>query len=167
VPPPLLFLQDIHLTLGSAPLLAGVELGIGQGERICLVGRNGSGKSTLLKIAAGQIAANAGTRFLQPGTTVQYLPQEPDFGTATTTLAYVEAGMGPADDHYRARALLEALGLTGAEDPAQLSGGEARRAALARVLAPAPDLLLLDEPTNHLDLPAIAKPAQRHRHHQP
>jgi ATP-binding cassette subfamily F protein uup len=156
VPPPLLFLQDIHLTLGSAPLLAGVELGIGQGERICLVGRNGSGKSTLLKIAAGQIAANAGTRFLQPGTTVQYLPQEPDFGTATTTLAYVEAGMGPADDHYRARALLEALGLTGAEDPAQLSGGEARRAALARVLAPAPDLLLLDEPTNHLDLPAIA-----------
>ena len=71
------------------------------------------------------------------------------------TLAYVEAGLAPGDDRYRARYLLEQLGLTGEEDPARLSGGEARRAALARVLAPEPDILLLDEPTNHLDLPAI------------
>ena len=154
--PPLLFLQDIHLTLGSAPLLDGVDFGIGPGERICLVGRNGSGKSTLLKVAAGLLTATDGTRFLQPGTTVQYLPQEPDFSGFATTLDYVEAGLGPGDDTYRARSLLEALGLTGAEDPSRLSGGESRRAALARVLAPAPDLLLLDEPTNHLDLPAIA-----------
>ena len=153
--PPLLLLQDIHLALGSAPLLHGAEIGVGAGERICLVGRNGSGKSTLLKIAAGLLQPDGGTRFLQPGTTVRYLPQEPDLAGFETTLEYVEAGMGPGDDQYRAAALLDQLGLTGKEDPAHLSGGQQRRAALARTLAPSPDLLLLDEPTNHLDLPAI------------
>jgi ATP-binding cassette subfamily F protein uup len=152
--PPLLSLQDIHLTLGGGPLLDGAELAVGAGERICLVGRNGSGKSTLLKVAAGLLAAD-GTRFLQPGATVRYLHQEPDFGDAATVLAYVEGGLGPGDDPYRARALLEQVGLTGDEAPGRLSGGEARRAALVRALAPSPDLLLLDEPTNHLDLPAI------------
>ena len=122
---------------------------------MCLVGRNGSGKSTLLKIAAGLIEPDRGTRFVQPGATVRYLPQEPDFAGFATTLAYVEAGLAPGDDHHAARYLLEQLGLTGDEDPAHLSGGEARRAALARVLAPSPDILLLDEPTNHLDLPTI------------
>ena len=92
---------------------------------------------------------------MQPGATIRYLPQEPDFGGYATTLAYVEAGLGPGDDHYQARYLLEQLGLHGDEDPAHVSGGEARRAALARVLAPSPDILLLDEPTNHLDLPTI------------
>lgn len=154
--PPLLALQDIRLTLGSAPLLAGAELAVAQGERLCLVGRNGSGKSTLLKIAAGLLTADSGVRFVQPGATVRYLPQEPDLAGFATTLAYVEAGIGPGDDPYRAHYLLEQMGLTGAENPAVLSGGEARRAALARVLAPSPDILLLDEPTNHLDLPAIA-----------
>jgi ATP-binding cassette subfamily F protein uup len=154
--PPLLLLQDIRLTLGTAPLLAGAELSVAPGERLVLVGRNGSGKSTLLKIAAGLQPADAGTRFLQPGATVRYLPQEPDLTGFASTLAYVEDGIGPGDDPYRARYLLEQLGMTGAEDPAVLSGGEARRAALARVLAPQPDILLLDEPTNHLDLPAIA-----------
>jgi len=154
--PPLLLLQDIHLTLGTAPLLSGAELSVSPGERLCVVGRNGSGKSTLLKIAAGLLAMDGGTRFLQPGATVRYLPQEPDLSGHANTLAYVEAGLGPGDDSYRARYLLEQLSLTGAESPAVLSGGEARRAALARVLAPQPDILLLDEPTNHLDLPAIA-----------
>jgi ATP-binding cassette subfamily F protein uup len=154
-PTPLLLLQDIHLALGSAPLLQGAEIGVGAGERICLVGRNGSGKSTLLKIAAGMLKPDGGTRFLQPGTTVRYLPQEPDLSGFATTLAYVEDGMGPNDDHYRAAALLDQLGLNGTEDPVHLSGGQQRRAALARALAPSPDLLLLDEPTNHLDLPAI------------
>ena len=153
--PPLLLLQEIHLALGSAPLLAGAELGVGAGERICLVGRNGSGKSTLLKIAAGLLKADGGTRFLQPGATIRYLPQEPDLSGFATTLDYAEAGLGPGDDQHRARSLLDRLGLTGAENPAYLSGGQQRRAALARALAPSPDLLLLDEPTNHLDLPAI------------
>ncbi|MCB1523182.1 MAG: ABC-F family ATP-binding cassette domain-containing protein, partial [Rhodoblastus sp.] len=153
--PPLLHLQNIALTLGGAPLLAGAELAVEPGDRLCLVGRNGSGKSTLLKIAAGLLESDGGTRFFQPGATIRYLPQEPDFSGFATTLAYAEAGLGPTDDPHRARYLLERLGLTGEEDPIKLSGGEARRAALARTLAPDPDILLLDEPTNHLDLPAI------------
>ncbi|GKQ49447.1 ABC-F family ATP-binding cassette domain-containing protein [Bradyrhizobium sp. Ce-3] len=154
-PPPLIQLKDISLTFGGTPLLSGVELSVSAGERVCLIGRNGSGKSTLLRIAAGLVEPDGGSRFVQPGATIRYLPQEPDFGEHKTTLAYVEAGLGPGDDHYQARYLLEQLGLSGEEDPAHVSGGEARRAALARVLAPSPDILLLDEPTNHLDLPTI------------
>jgi ABC transport system ATP-binding/permease protein len=153
--PPLLSLQDISLNFGGKPLLQGAALSVSAGERLCLVGRNGSGKSTLLNIAAGLIEPDGGTRFVQPGANVRYLPQEPDLCGHATTFAYVEAGLGPLDDPHSARTLLNDLGLTGEEDPARLSGGEARRAALARVLAPEPDILLLDEPTNHLDLPAI------------
>jgi ABC transport system ATP-binding/permease protein len=155
--PPLLLLQDIVLTFGAAPLLSGAGLAVAAGDRICLVGRNGSGKSTLLGIAAGLVQADAGERFAQPGTTIQYLPQEPDLAGFATTLAYVEAGFDAiaADGHHQALYLLKELGLCGNEDPASLSGGEARRAALARALAPSPDILLLDEPTNHLDLPGI------------
>jgi ATP-binding cassette subfamily F protein uup len=153
--PPLLALQNISLTLGGAPLLDGAELAVGESERICLVGRNGSGKSTLLRVAAGFIQAFEGVRFIQPGATVRYLPQEPDFGEAATVLEYVLAGMGPGDPPYRAHALLDEARLRPDGEPALLSGGEARRAALVRVLAPEPDLLLLDEPTNHLDLPGI------------
>jgi ATP-binding cassette subfamily F protein uup len=153
--PPLLLLQYIHLTFGAVPLLAGAELSVGPGERLCLVGRNGSGKSTLLKIAAGLIEPDGGSRFLQPSVTIRYLPQEPDLRGFATTHAFVEAGLAPGDDPHRARFLLETLGLTGEEEPARLSGGESRRAALARTLAPDPDILLLDEPTNHLDVAAI------------
>jgi ABC transport system ATP-binding/permease protein len=153
--PPLLQLKDIALTFGGPPLLTGAELSVSPGERVSLVGRNGSGKSTLLKIAAGLVEPDRGSVFVQPGAMVRYLPQEPDFAGFASTLAYVEAGLRPDDDPYAARYLLEQLGLTGREDPAHLSGGEARRAALARVLAPKPDVLLLDEPTNHLDLTTI------------
>ena len=153
--PPLLALRDIHLTFGSTPLLTGAELSVSAGDRICLVGRNGSGKSTLLKIAAGGLDFDKGERFIHPSSRARYLPQEVDFAGFATTLEYVESGLGPQDDHHRAIALLTDLGLTGQEDPAHISGGEARRAALAYVLAPRPDILLLDEPTNHLDLPAI------------
>jgi len=153
--PPLLQLTDIALTFGGSPLLDGVDLAVGAGERICLVGRNGSGKSTLLRIVAGLIEPDRGSRFVQPGALVRYLPQEPDLSRYATTLGYVEAGLAASDDPHRARHLLEDLGLTGEEDPSALSGGEARRAALAHVLAPDPEILLLDEPTNHLDLPAI------------
>jgi ATP-binding cassette subfamily F protein uup len=153
--PPLLLLQDIALTFGGTPLIERAELSISPGERACLVGRNGSGKSSLLKIAAGLVEADRGTRFIQPGATIRYLAQEPDLAGFPTTLAFVEAGLGPGDDPYRARYVLEQLGMTGEEETGRLSGGEARRAALAQVLAPEPDILLLDEPTNHLDLPAI------------
>jgi len=153
--PPLLNLDGIRLSFGGAPLLDGASLSAASGDRIALVGRNGSGKSTLLKIAAGQIEPQDGEVFRQPSATIRYLPQMPDMDGFATVRAYVEAGLGPADDPYRATYLMENLGLTGDEDPNQLSGGEARRAALARVMAPQPDIMLLDEPTNHLDLATI------------
>jgi len=155
VAPPLIQLKDIALTFGGTPLFSGADLSVSAGERVCLVGRNGSGKSTLLKIAAGLIEADDGTRFIEPGATVRYLPQEPDFAGHARVRDYVQSGLGPGDDADAPRYLLEQLGLSGDETPAKLSGGEARRAALARVLAPAPDILLLDEPTNHLDLTTI------------
>jgi ABC transport system ATP-binding/permease protein len=153
--PPLIQLKDIKLTFGGTPLLTGAELTVAAGERVSLVGRNGSGKSTLLKIAAGLTEPDRGSVFVQPGALVRYLPQEPDFAGFASTLAYVEASLRPTDDTHVARSMLAELGLSGQEDPAQLSGGEARRTSLARVLAPSPDILLLDEPTNHLDLTTI------------
>ncbi|MEA2976824.1 MAG: transport system ATP-binding/permease protein [Alphaproteobacteria bacterium] len=153
--PPLIQLSDITLTFGGAPLLDGAELSVSAGDRVCLVGRNGSGKSTLLKIVAGSVEPDRGTRFLQPGATLRYLPQEPDLSGHATTLSYALAGLGPHDDPHLAESLLHQVGLSGEENPAVLSGGELRRAALAHVLAAKPDILLLDEPTNHLDLPAI------------
>lgn len=151
----LLHLRNIGLTFGGRPILESAELAVAEGERVALVGRNGSGKSTLLKIAAGMIEPDHGERWLQPGTTIRYLPQEPDLTAHATVRDYVESGLGPADDPHRCTYLLRELGLTGDEEPKRLSGGEIRRAAIARTLAPEPDILLLDEPTNHLDLPAI------------
>jgi ATP-binding cassette subfamily F protein uup len=153
--PPLLHLQNIEASIGSVPLLRGANLSVGAGERVCLVGRNGSGKSTFLRIATGELAPSGGTRFLQPGSTIRSLPQEPDLSGYASIGAYVLQGLGPADDPERARRLLADFGLDPDRVPVNLSGGETRRAALVRVLAPAPDILLLDEPTNHLDLPAI------------
>lgn len=161
---PLLTLDHITLTFGGAPLFADASLAVGAAERIALVGRNGSGKSTLLKIAAVLAEPAGGAIFRHPGATIRYLPQVPDMAGFACVRAYVEAGLGPADDLYRASYLLEHLGLTGEEPPHTLSGGQARRAALARVLAPQPDVLLLDEPTNHLDLPAIKWLEEELRH---
>jgi ATP-binding cassette subfamily F protein uup len=153
--PPILILREIHLSFGGTPLLEGAELTVSAGDRLCLVGRNGSGKSTLLKIAAGLLEPDGGERFVQPGATVRYLAQEPDLAGFVSARAYVEAALGPGDDRHNATRLLDRLGLDGEADPTRFSGGEARRLAIARALAPAPDIVLLDEPTNHLDLPAI------------
>ena len=151
----LLHLRDIGLTFGGRPIFDSVELAVAEGERVALVGRNGSGKSTLLKAAAAMVEADKGERWMQPGTTIRYLPQEPDLSAYKSVLEYVEGGLGPTDDPHRCVYFLRELGLDGAADPKRLSGGEIRRAAIARTLAPEPDILLLDEPTNHLDLPAI------------
>ncbi|HWK00512.1 MAG TPA: ATP-binding cassette domain-containing protein [Xanthobacteraceae bacterium] len=153
--PPLLQLKEIALTFGGTPLLERAEFAVAEGDRTALVGRNGSGKSTLLRIAAGLIESDHGTRFLQPGTSIRYMPQEPDFSGFTTLGDYVRSGLSPLDDPHTAERLMQSLALTGGEDPKKISGGEARRAALACALAPDPDILLLDEPTNHLDLPTI------------
>ena len=153
--PPLLTLTDIHLSFGVTPLLVGADLSVHEGERLCLVGRNGSGKSTLMKVAAGLVEPDDGTTFLKPGVNVRYLHQEPDLSGFATVMDYVTSGLSEGDDPWRATYLLDQLGLNGEEDASVLSGGEARRAALAQVLAPDTDILMLDEPTNHLDLPAI------------
>ncbi len=155
--PPLLTLQDIVLTFGGAPLIDGASLSISKGERACLVGRNGAGKSTLLKMVAGLVEPDSGTRFVQPGTTVAYLAQEPNLSAFQTLRAYVAEGL-PAetpDAMHRVETLLDEVHLSPEQTPATLSGGEARRAAIAQALVSAPDILLLDEPTNHLDLVTI------------
>ncbi len=152
--PPLLTLDGIRLSFGGEPVLDGAGLVIEPGARIALVGRNGSGKSTLLKIAAGAVEADAGERFIDPGATIAYLPQEPDFSGFETVGAYVEAGLANAHDLHLGR-LYDEFGVIPDLRCATLSGGEARRAALVRLFAADPDAMLLDEPTNHLDLPAI------------
>jgi len=155
MPAPLLFLDDVHLTFGGTPLLVGASIQVHPRSRMCLVGRNGSGKSTLLRVAAGMIEADRGERFVQPGTSLHYLPQEPDIGAHETVENYVLSALAPTQDDYAARLLMEEAGLEPSLSTANLSGGEARRAALARAFALKPDILLLDEPTNHLDLPMI------------
>ncbi len=152
--PPILTLADVSLTFGGDPLFAGVALAVHPSERIALVGRNGSGKSTLMKIMAGLVLPDSGTRFVRPGLSVGYMAQDPDFAGYPTLGAYVAEGLDPAE-HYRAEMAMEGVKLDGALDPARASGGERRRAALARILAAAPDLMLLDEPTNHLDIAAV------------
>ncbi|MFO1106578.1 MAG: ATP-binding cassette domain-containing protein [Amaricoccus sp.] len=152
--PPILTLTDIALTFGGDPLFAGLSLAVHPGERIALVGRNGSGKSTLLKLMAGLMPPDAGSRFLRPGLSVGYMAQDPDFTGFPTLEAFAGQGVDPAE-HWRVEMAMEGLALAPGLDPAAASGGERRRAALARILAEGPDLMLLDEPTNHLDVTAI------------
>ena len=128
--PPILILRNIHLSFGGTPLLEDAGFSVSSGERLCLVGRNGSGKSTLLKLAAEMIEPDEGERYLQPGTTVRYLPQEPDLSGFETVREYVVSALGSGDEAHRANYLLEQLQISGHESPAHLSGGEARRAAL-------------------------------------
>ncbi|MBX6323092.1 MAG: ATP-binding cassette domain-containing protein, partial [Rhodospirillaceae bacterium] len=155
--PPLLSLRGARIGFGGRPLFADVGLSLGRGERACLVGRNGSGKSTLLKALAGAVELDAGERFVQPGTRIALLAQQPRPPRGATVAAVVAVGLppdaGPGD--HRVRAVLDRLGLDGDRIADTLSGGEARRMDLAQALVGEPDLLLLDEPTNHLDLPTI------------
>ena len=149
---PLLALRDIRVVFADQVLVSGASFALAPGDRLCLVGRNGSGKSTLLRIAAALSEPDGGEVFRQPGTRVAYLEQVPNFGGATRVIDYAMAG--GAEEH-KAEAALGELKLSPSANPATLSGGEGRKAALARVLAEEPDIILLDEPTNHLDLPSI------------
>ena len=154
-PPSLLTLTDIRLGWGGEPLFEGLSLAVHPGERIALVGRNGSGKSTLMKVMAGKVEPDGGERFVQPGASVVWLPQEPSFEGFATLGNWVADGL-PEAERWRAEREMEAFAVPEGADPAAASGGERRRAALARAFAAEPDLLLMDEPTNHLDIAAIA-----------
>ncbi len=155
--PPLLTITDMALRFGENPLFDGVELSIGDRDRISLVGRNGSGKSTLMKVISGITEADRGKRFLQPGCHVTYLDQEPDLEGYEKLHDYVASGLthASAEDHFKVDIILAEINLAPDLDPMVLSGGEARRAALARALVSDADILLLDEPTNHLDITTI------------
>lgn len=156
---PIYTLKDVRLSFGLNPLFTGVDLYISRGDKICLVGRNGCGKSTLLKIIAGDLEPDDGEIFMQPGARVGYMPQEPDFGSCQTLREVVESGLPAEEAHqtFRADQLIEYFDINETQHPDVASGGEKRKAALARALINEPDILLLDEPTNHLDIAAIEK----------
>ncbi len=152
--PPILTLADISLTFGGDPLLVGASLAVQPGERIALVGRNGSGKSTLMKLMAGLVLPDGGTRFVRPGLSVGYMAQDPEFGGFATLGDFAGQALAVGDE-WRVAMAMEGVKLDPALEAARASGGERRRAALAKIIAEAPDLMLLDEPTNHLDVEAI------------
>lgn len=151
---PLLQLSGISLTFGGNPVFDNLDLVVQPGDRVALVGRNGSGKSTLMKVMAGLVEPDAGVRVVPPGVTVGYMEQDPDL-SGFETLGDYAASQLPEGEAYRVPMVAEGLKFTPETPVATASGGERRRAALAKLLAEAPELMLLDEPTNHLDIQAI------------
>ncbi|OWY07476.1 elongation factor 3 [Thioclava sp. F42-5] len=152
---PLLQLSDISLTFGGNPVFEGLSLTVQQGDRVALVGRNGSGKSTLMKVMAGLVEPDSGTRVVPPGISVGYMEQEPDLSGFATLGDFAASELDPAEA-YRVEMVAEGLKFKPETPVETASGGERRRAALAKLLAEGPELMLLDEPTNHLDIEAIA-----------
>ncbi|MEN8837684.1 MAG: ABC-F family ATP-binding cassette domain-containing protein [Celeribacter marinus] len=152
---PLLQISDISLTFGGDPVFAGLSLVVQEGDRVALVGRNGSGKSTLMKVMAGLVEADSGSRVLGPATSVGYMDQDPKMDGFETLGEFAASGLDPAET-YKVDMVAEGLKFNPDGLIATASGGERRRAALAKLLAEAPELMLLDEPTNHLDIEAIA-----------
>lgn len=156
---PIYTIRGAKLSFGLNPLFTNVDLYINRGDKICLVGRNGCGKSTLLKVIAQEIEPDDAEFFIQPGVRIGYMPQEPDFSGFKTLREVVEAGLPKNEQNqtYRADKLIEYFAINENQNPEQSSGGERRKAALARALINEPDILLLDEPTNHLDITTIEK----------
>lgn len=151
---PLLQLSGISLTFGGNPVFDGLDLVVQPGDRVALVGRNGSGKSTLMKVMAGLVEPDLGARTVPPGVTVGYMEQEPDLSAFATLGDFAASGL-PEGEGYRVAVVAEGLRFDPETPVGAASGGERRRAALAKLLAEAPELMLLDEPTNHLDIQAI------------
>ncbi|MCG3266324.1 ABC-F family ATP-binding cassette domain-containing protein [Yoonia sp. I 8.24] len=152
---PLLQISDIALTFGGDPVFEDLSLVVQPGDRVALVGRNGSGKSTLMKVMAGLVEVDSGTRVASPGVQVGYMEQDPTMEGFETLGEYAASGLD-IDEAYKVDMVAEGLKFDPAGKVATASGGERRRAALAKLMAEAPELMLLDEPTNHLDIEAIA-----------
>ncbi|MES2846321.1 MAG: ATP-binding cassette domain-containing protein [Pseudomonadota bacterium] len=151
---PLLQLSGISLTFGGDPVFDDLDLVVQPGDRVALVGRNGSGKSTLMKVMAGLMEPDRGLRVVPPGVTVGYMEQDPTLEGFATLGDYAASGLDETEG-YRVEMVAEGLKFRPETPVATASGGERRRAALAKLLAEAPELMLLDEPTNHLDIQAI------------
>ncbi len=157
--PPIFTLKGVSLAFGDNQIFQNVELYINRGDKISLVGRNGSGKSTLLKIIAGVLEPDNGEIFIQPGIKIAYMPQEPDFGKCKTLRDVVRNGLPnyTPELEYKVNILIEQFDIAAEQNVESASGGERRKAALAKALINEPDILLLDEPTNHLDIATIEK----------
>ncbi|APO86476.1 ABC-F family ATP-binding cassette domain-containing protein [Marivivens sp. JLT3646] len=151
---PLLQLSDISLTFGGDPVFSDLSAVVQGGDRVALVGRNGSGKSTLMKVMAGLVEADQGMRVVPPGVSVGYMEQDPTMEGFATLGDYAASGLDPSES-YRVAMVADGLKFDPSRDVATASGGERRRAALAKLMAEAPELMLLDEPTNHLDIEAV------------
>lgn len=151
---PLLQLNDISLTFGGEPVFHDLSLVVQPGDRVALVGRNGSGKSTLMKVMAGLVEPDHGERVVPPGISTGYMEQDPDLSGFATLGDYAMHGLDPSE-LYKVERAGEGLKFDPNRATDTASGGERRRAALARLMAQDPDLMLLDEPTNHLDIEAI------------
>ncbi|MEL7539590.1 MAG: ABC-F family ATP-binding cassette domain-containing protein [Pseudomonadota bacterium] len=149
---PILTLTDVQLAFGGKPLFEGVTFTLAKGERAALVGRNGAGKSTLMRLITGRHEADDGALWIHPGTVITTVEQEPDLSQFETVLDYA---ISNSAEPWQAEAELGHFGVDPMVPPTTLSGGQIRRAALAKAFARDPDVLLLDEPTNHLDVPMI------------
>lgn len=152
--------KDISLTFGVKPLFTSVNLNICKGDKVCLVGRNGSGKSTLLKIISGQIEPDCGEIFIQPGIKISYMEQNADFSKYDKLRDVILSGLSKdnlSTDEYKADMLIAKFDINAQMSTKTASGGELKKAALAKALISEPDILLLDEPTNHLDISTIEK----------
>ena len=152
----LISLEDIYLTFGGKPLFEGLKMHIAEGDKICLVGKNGAGKTTLMRLILADLELDSGKRFMLAGTNIGYLAQSVQYQKDDTVKSFVLQGLGK-DEHkqHLADMVIEPLQVEADALMCNLSGGQLRRAALARALVSEPDILLLDEPTNHLDLSAI------------
>ncbi len=151
---PILQLSDISLTFGGDPVFDNLDLVVQPGDRVALVGRNGSGKSTLMKVMAGLVEADKGSVVAGPGVSVGYMEQEPEMKGFATLGDFALSALDPSEA-YKVERAGAGLKFDPARPVATASGGERRRAALAKLMAEAPGLMLLDEPTNHLDIEAI------------
>ena len=151
---PLIQLNNISLTFGENPLFSNVNLVVDRADRIALVGRNGCGKSTLMKVLAGSVEADSGSRIMSPGTNLSYMEQDPDMRNFSTLGDYASSSL-TSHETYKLEAFSSGLKLNLDSPVVSASGGEKRRASLAKLLAEEPEVMLLDEPTNHLDIEAI------------